>query len=217
MNRVHLLVEGQTEETFTRELLTPHYAPQGLYITPILIQTSPGHKGGIVRYAKLKSQITRLCRQDPGSQVSTFIDLYALPGDYPGKTAPEYSKQSNGRAKADYLEHQLQTDISEPNFIPNIMVHEFETLLFVAPERFADWTDEETVRQLTAIRRRYPNPEDINDHAETAPSKRILNLMGDYQKTFHGPLITAETGLDALRRDCPHFHAWLTRLETLIS
>jgi len=31
MMRVYLLVEGQTEETFVRELLMPHFARMGRY------------------------------------------------------------------------------------------------------------------------------------------------------------------------------------------
>lgn len=41
MNRVYLLVEGQTEEAFVNELLVPHYTRMGLYLTPIIASTSP--------------------------------------------------------------------------------------------------------------------------------------------------------------------------------
>lgn len=36
MTRVKVFVEGQTEETFIRDVLIPHFAPQGIYLTPIL-------------------------------------------------------------------------------------------------------------------------------------------------------------------------------------
>jgi len=39
--------------------------------------------------------------------------------------------------------------------------------------------------------------------------------MPDYQKTIHGPLIALDIGLDAMRKACPHFNAWLQRLEQL--
>jgi hypothetical protein len=58
-------------------------------------------------------------------------------------------------------------------------------------------------------------PEDINDHPKTAPSKRIVAAMRGYQKTFHGPLIACEIGLSAIRQNCPHFDAWLQKLERL--
>lgn len=152
MRRLYLLVEGQTEETFVRELLTPHYAHIGLYITPIIVSTSPGHKGGVTSYGKVKPQISRLCKQDRHASVSTLFDLYALPGNFPGKAVDEYPAQGTGEQKADFLEARLAEDINETNFIPYLMVHEFETLLFVKPEKFSDWTDsQEIVDSLTAI------------------------------------------------------------------
>ena len=95
-------------------------------------------------------------------------------------------------------------------------MHEFEAVLFVQPERFADWTDTAAVvEQLQAIAAIHQTPENINDSAHTAPSKRILKAMPAYQKTFHGPLIASEIGLDAIRQACPHFGAWLSRIENL--
>lgn len=217
MIRIYLLVEGPTEEAFVRELLTPHYARMGLYLTPIIVSTSRGYKGGVVSYAKIKPQIVRLCRQDAKAHVSTMFDLYALPGDFPGKAASAYPHQGAGQQKASYLEDALAQDISEANFIPNLLVHEFEALLFTQPEKFAEWTDDkDVVNRLSAAVQSHA-PEDINDGPQTAPSKRVLAAMPGYQKTFHGPLIACEIGLDAMRRTCPHFHAWLQRLEALNS
>jgi hypothetical protein len=50
VKRLYLLVEGQTEETFVRELL---------FISPIIVRTSPGYKGGVTGYGKTKSQLKR--------------------------------------------------------------------------------------------------------------------------------------------------------------
>ena len=71
------------------------------------------------------------------------------------------------------------------------------------------------VSRLSAAAQAYATPEDINDSPHTAPSKRLLAAMPGYQKPFHGPLIACEIGLDAMRRACPHFHAWLQKLEAL--
>jgi hypothetical protein len=216
MTRIYLLVEGQTEEAFVRELLVPHYARIGLYVIPIIVSTSPGYKGGVVSYAKIKPQIVRLCRQDSKAHVSTLFDLYALPGDFPGKSAAIYPNTGSGRQKAQYLESQLALDIHEANFIPNLIVHEFEALLFVQLEKFSEWTDKpDVVTTLVSTTKDYATPEDINDNPLLAPSKRILSVMPGYQKTFHGPLIACEIGLDAMRLRCPHFHAWLQTLEVL--
>lgn len=216
MNRLYLLVEGQTEETFVRELLAPHYARNGLFITPIIVRTSPGHKGGVTGYGKVKPQLSRLCRQDRHASVSTLFDLYGLPGDFPGKNQAGFPANGTGEQKAAFLETRLAEDVNEPNFIPYLMVHEFEALLFTKPEAFAYWSDSQTlVGSLRDIANAYNSPEQINDDPQNAPSKRIARLMPEYVKTFHGPLIATEIGLDSLRQLCPHFNNWLLRLEQL--
>lgn len=216
MSRVYVVVEGQTEEAFVRELLVPHYAHLDKYLIPIIVSTSPGHKGGVVSYAKVKPQIVRLCRQDAGAWVTTLFDLYALPADFPGKAAPAYPAHASGSAKAQYLEAQLRQDIAEPNFLPNLLVHEYEALLFTQPAQFEQWTSNETVPvTLAQAVAQAGSPEDVNDSPHTAPSKRILAVMPEYQKTFHGPLIACDIGLHALRQACPHFHAWLLAVEAL--
>lgn len=217
MTRIYLLAEGQTEEVFVRELLVPHYARLGLYLTPIIVSTRPGYKGGVVRYEKIKPQIGRLCRQDEGAYVTTLFDLYALPQDFPGKTDAAYPVTGSGQQKAKFLESQLAQDIDQANFIPNLMVHEFEALLFVDTRKFAEWVDNyRIVISLGDQAQQYPTPEDINDSPQTAPSKRILRAMPGYQKTVHGPLIACEIGLDAMRGACPHFNEWLKKLEALL-
>lgn len=213
MIRVYMLVEGQTEEAFVNELLVPHYARIGLYLRPIIVSTSPGYKGGVVSYAKIKPQIEKLCKQDAMAYVTTLFDLYALPGDFPGKSSAAYPTMGSGAQKAQFLELELASDINLHNFLPNLLVHEFEALLFVQLDMFEQWTDDDRVLEPLRAARRTQAPEDINDSPHTAPSKRILAAMKGYQKTFHGPLIACDIGLDAMRQDCPHFHAWLSKIE----
>lgn len=216
MSRLYVLVEGQTEEAFVRELLVPHYARLGRFLTPIIVSTSPGYKGGVVSYAKVKPQILRLCRQDPHAYVTTMFDLYALPDDFPGKVAPTYPVNGTGHQKAVFLEAQLTQDISQPNFLANLMVYEYEALLYTQPTMFAQWTDDaNVVGALNAAVTAAGSPEGVNDSPQTAPSKRILAVMPGYQKTFHGPLIACDIGLAALRHACPHFHAWVLAVEAL--
>lgn len=215
MTRLYLLVEGQTEEAFVNELLVPHYARLGFYLTPIIVSTSPGHRGGVVRYAKVRPQIERLCKQDAGAFVTTLFDLYALPADFPGKSSPAYPGTASGHRKATFLEQALGNDIASRNFIPNLLVHEFEALLFSGLDAFTPWTNDDGVLEPLRAVRRDVEPEDINDAPHTAPSKRILAAMAGYQKTVHGPLIACDIGLDAMRAACPHFAGWLGRIEAL--
>jgi hypothetical protein len=132
--------------------------------------------------------------------------LYALPNDFPGISHADYPVHGTGAQKAAYLEAALALNINEPNFIPNFMVHEFEALLFTQPEKFGEWTfDESVIESLRSAANDHATPEDINHRPDTAPSKRIIAVMPTYQKTFHGPLIASSIGLDALRQSCPHF------------
>lgn len=52
----------------------------------------------------------------------------------------------------------------------------------------------------------------VNDGLQTAPSKRLHHRLPAYQKTLHGPLAVEGLGLAALRAQCPHLDAWLSRL-----
>lgn len=216
MAHVYLLVEGQSEEAFVKKLLTPHYAELGLYLVPIVASTSPRQKGGVVSYAKIRPQLVRLCRQHAYGYVTTLFDLYALPGDFPGKASAAYPSLGSGAQKAEFIEAQMAADIGERNFIPNLLVHEFEALLFAGIDSFKVWTDDDNVlRPLSKIRGAM-QPEDINDGPLTAPSKRILAAFPAYQKTLHGPSIACDTGLHAIRAACPHFDRWLESIEALV-
>ncbi|OTA19841.1 hypothetical protein Xbed_01960 [Xenorhabdus beddingii] len=192
-----------------------YFVAQQIYLTPILAQTSPRQKGGITSYGKVKHQITRLCRQDPDAFVTTLIDYYGLPTDF-----PDYNEQQDSAAhkRIVKLEQAFANDIGQTNFIPNLLLHEFEALLFCQPEKFADWLDESApIGTLQAIKAQFDSPEDINNSPETAPSKRILSIIPNYHKTLHGPLIAGDIGLDTMRSQCPHFNQWLNKLLTLVT
>jgi hypothetical protein len=213
MTRLYILVEGQTEEAFIQELMVEPYAAQEIYLTPIIVSTRSGHKGGLSRYAKVKPQIERQCKQDPNAYVTTFFDFYALPTDFPGRD--NCPVQGTALSKIVYLEQALKKDLPHRNFFPNITLHEFETLLFTDISAFDEWIA--TPSALTPLRqvRASQDPEEINDSPQTAPSKRIAAAMPEFQKTIHGPLIAATIGLDAIKDACPHFAAWLKQIDAL--
>ena len=55
------------------------------------------------------------------------------------------------------------------------------------------------------------------DGKTTAPSKRIIALLPEYEarKADAGPDIAEFITLPILRQQCPHFDAWLSKLEGL--
>lgn len=212
MTRVKVFVEGQTEETFVKNVLVPYFAYRGIYLTPILALTSPGHRGGIVNYPKTKHQLQRLCREDPSATITSMIDYYRLPTDFPG-----YAQMTTQPAldQVIHLEACWLADMNEPNFLPYLQLHEFEALLFCDPAKFAIWTDDEgSVATLETIKAQFDSPESINNDPNTAPSKRILATVPGYQKTLHGPIIAEDIGLDTIRRQCHHFDQWLRKIES---
>ncbi|BAZ08950.1 hypothetical protein NIES4071_07560 [Calothrix sp. NIES-4071] len=213
MIRIHVFVEGQTEETFVRELLYEPFLQKNIFIQPILVRTSSTSKGGVVSYAKIKPQLNRKCLEDTSAFVTTMFDLYALPKDFPG--ADSLPKTTDPFQKAEHLEIEMAKDIAKQNFIPNLLVYEFEGLLYSQPQAFSRWFDVSVVNTLSAEREAFPSPEHINDNPITAPSKRILKCCDGYEKPLHGSLIAIDIGLETIRQQCQHFNQWLLRLENL--
>ena len=73
------------------------------------------------------------------------------------------------------------------------------------------------VDSLVKLASGFASPELINEGDHTAPSKRIIAVIPEYkkEKATAGPLVAQKIGLTRLRERCPHFDAWLTRLEKL--
>jgi hypothetical protein len=102
------------------------------------------------------------------------------------------------------------------SFIPYVQMHEFEALLFSHPQDFALGIHQEALApELQAICDAFGSPEEINDHPNTAPSKRIEGLLPRYQKPTDGVLAAKRIGLKAMRQECALFDRWITQLEDL--
>ncbi|KAA0260367.1 MAG: hypothetical protein DPW18_20665 [Chloroflexi bacterium] len=218
MNRVLVSAEGQTEETFVREVLRRHLWDFNVELQPVVITThrvkqGRKFKGGVLSYPQTRNEIGRLLGDTSAVAVTTLYDLYHLPTDFPGQSA---RPSGSGRNKALHLEAAFQKDIDSPRFRPHLQVHEFEAFLFVDPVRTATFfTEINIAKEIQRIRREFPTPEDINDNPQTAPSKRIIELYPKYEKPLYGTLAVLEIGLEPIRAECPHFDSWLTWLESL--
>lgn len=222
MKFIKILVEGQTEETFVRDILNPYFASQQLFLDAIVADTKKARggksafKGGGKNYAKIENSLRPLFYDSSALAVTTMFDLYELAKGFPGLD-DEDLQLKHGIERAEYLEEKWREQFSNHHhFIPYLAVHEFEALLFTKPEIFAQEIpeiDENIVEQLQVIRKRYQSPEEIN--LDEPPSKRILDLIPSYRKTQTGILIAVEIGIEAMRQECPHFDAWLKKLEAL--
>ncbi len=213
MIRIHIFCEGQTEDVFVREVLQDHFLRLNISVNPILIRTSKSGKGGVSSFAKIKRQLERKCKEDRDAWVTTMLDFYGLPMDFPDISIVK-AEQDIYR-KATLLEQSFSAVIDKPNFIANIIFHEFEGLLYSDTTAFDSWFGDKKSFQLNMERASFETPEHINDDSQSAPSKRLLKHFPDYEKTWHGPSIALDIGLDVIRKECRHFNEWLKRLEKL--
>ena len=223
MTRVVVICEGQTEETFVRDVLASHFSPSGLYLDAQTIETSPGYRGGALNYDRVQRQLRNTLRQKTAPVVTTFFDLYRLDKRFPGFDAA--MAQSSMEAKVEALNAALASDIvalaecDPARFLPHIQPHEFEALLFSDVETLTSversWA-RNTV-ELSTIRQQAQTPEHINDQPETKPAAHLERLLKSprFSKVDHGPIAAARMGLPCLERECLHFAAWLRRLREL--
>jgi len=223
MRRVVIVCEGQTEEAFISRVLFPAFAGAGIRLQGITVETSPGHKGGALSYARLRPALRNALANGRVVAVTTLIDLYRLAPDFPGHGAA--MAQAAVPARLHLMEAALRADVVQhcgcdpARFIPHIQPYEFEALLFsdvaslVAVE--SGWTA--AAPALVQARAGAATPEDINDGHETKPSARLEKLLRNpsYRKLRHGPIAAERIGLAQIEAECPHFAGWLARLRTL--
>lgn len=218
MKKVLILVEGQTEETIVGQVLNPHLAASGLVLEPVILKTKrekwgKTFKGGVTSFGQVERDLRALLGDSSAAAVTTLIDYYGLPSDFPGiGTRPT----GTPRKRVAHVEQAFAAAIDDARFLPHLTLHEIEAWVFVNPTKCGWVLDGGTVVQkLAAIRDECGGAEEINEEPETAPSKRIVKLVPDYQKPFHGPLAISEIGMQEVRAACPHADKWLKRIEAL--
>ena len=221
--RLNFIVEGQTEEAFVNTVLRSHLADFAVLSSARCVETSRRrnlkYSGGITDYARAKRDIQRWLRNDRNSDArfTTMFDLYALPADFPSYADASRHPDPYDRVRA--LEDALSTDIADWRFIPYLQLHEFEALLLSDPERLATQFPgrDDAIRRLASAVSSFGSPELVNGGEQTAPSKRIIAKIPEYEgrKVSAGPIVAGQIGLPLLRSRCEHFAGWLSRLENL--
>ena len=212
MKRVMILCEGQTEEQFVKRILVPYFTPQGIYANPIILTTkryaSGGkERGGVSTYKKIAQELRLLCK-DRDAYITSMLDYFRLPEDTPCMDQHHANIYQHVAA----IESAIDEDINAGNCHANLMVHEFEALLFSDPTAFEGIMSESEIGNIAEIRASFDTPEDINSAPETAPSKRILQIKPDYQKVTQGNEIAERIGIDKMLANCPHFAEWIGKI-----
>jgi hypothetical protein len=218
--RLYITVEGQAEKAFADQALTPHLANYSIEVKPRVVLTNRklGKRGGVLDFARIQGDLTRLMRQDkqPEARFTTMLDLYALPSEFPGWE--EARRKPNAMERVTFLEQALHSEFSDPRFQPYLQLHEFEALLYCDLNQLRCRLSNSD-HGINALQEEVAHlqPEEINEGPHTAPSKRIISHLPIYErsKVRVGAPAAAAIGLPALRAKCPHFHDWLSRLERL--
>jgi hypothetical protein len=225
MTRLLVHVEGQTEETFVNEILGPYLYSQGyIGVSARLLGNTRqrNRRGGIRAWSVVKKEILNHLKEDPQCIATTMVDYYGLPQDgdksWPGRAK---AGQVPFAEKAACVEQALSTDLASTlgvdfetrRFVPFVTMHEFEGLLFSDCRAFGTSIGRaDLLPSLQKIRDEFSTPEEINDSPDTAPSKRIEQLVQNYEKPFFGTVAALTIGLDKIQKECPHFRDWLARL-----
>lgn len=226
MTRLLVHVEGQTEETFVNEVLSDYLLARGYVgVSARLVGNARqrDRRGGIRAWASVRDDITRHLKDDKECISTTMVDYYALPANgpkaWPGRAnATNLPHAQKAQAVEQLLAQEISTALRVPTaksrFIPYVVMHEFEALLFSDCDAFASAISREDIKvALHAIRNQFGSPEEINDSPQTAPSKRLEALIPGYEKPLLGTLAALEIGIDQMKGECPRFAGWLDRLE----
>ena len=187
MTRLNVLAEGYTERDFAEKLLAPYVDPQGRQVFARCVTTGRDHRKG------------RMYRGGLPNYGKVKADLTRWLKECPGRDV-YFSTMF------DY--YALPTDF--PGYD--------EALLFVGPQELG-WTyieNDAAIGNLVEIANEFGcRPELINNGPDTAPSKRILNEIPEYDKVVAGVDTLELIGIDKLKRSCPHFAEWIDKLTSL--
>lgn len=207
---IYFIAEGATEVQFIESSLRHYFISKSIY------DIRAFDMGGSNSYSRYYTDINTFLKREDDIIVTSMIDFFRLPKDFPGYEA---AKKLNGSDKQILaIENEISQRINNERFVPYIQLHEFEGLLFTDMKGFnqVPGCDSHILAELKAIVDGYENPELINDGPETAPSKRLKRIIPGYDKPLYGAYIALENGLDSIIGKCPRFRNWLKILEAKV-
>jgi len=207
MKKVLILVEGFTEKRFVEDILKPYFHNKGIFVIARNLK-------GVGNYGIINKEVNNLLKDASATLVTTMIDYYRLPSDFPKKQYINPQLQSS--KKVEIFENAFLIDIQDSRFVPYLQLHEFEALLFSEVSHFSKvLLTKSHVSYFEKIVKTL-EPEEINDQPNTSPANRIKNIFPQYQKESHGAILAKAIGLEKMREKCPHFNQWIENLENLL-
>ncbi|MBQ6472951.1 MAG: DUF4276 family protein [Victivallales bacterium] len=223
---VVVVVEGQTENAFVKEVLAPYWGQRGIFVeapvyrTQVDMRSGRVYKGGDIRFSRLEKQLRVFLKRRKDTIVASFVDYYGI-REWPGldritrgQTPRDIALTLCDAAKRELALKYPENDVLN-RFFPFFAIHEFEALLFSDANVLSTSLDiplaiiEKTLNDCGS-------PEEIDNSPQTAPSKRLdAWTNGFYRKTAKGITIAQDIGIDKMRRACPNFDFWLKSIETI--
>ena len=134
MRNVAVLVEGQSEEAFIKQLLQAYvFDQQDSWLTPVVVETSRAASGqkrkGGGSWSHYLADIRKLLGSRHYAVVTTLIDFYGYPHDGPhAQCETAHGARACAREKA----RGMAAAVSSNRFLPFVLLHEFETLVLAS-------------------------------------------------------------------------------------
>ncbi len=226
MKHLYIVVEGETELEFVNRILIPYLESKGIktFIRGLMI-TMRGGGHGFNNIEHFKKTIKPLLYHKNEPIITTMIDHYGINSD---KKLPNYTnciKEKDVEKRISCMEESLTREVNSLKeyhyFIPNIVRHEMETLLFANPEKGFELEKDEIRKEVMALCSKIPNIEDINYTPEGAPSKRLEKIYQKYHQKYSkvaiGVDIAELTGIDIILQKCPRFQSWIDKIIKMIN
>jgi transposase len=221
MKHLYIIVEGKTELEFVNRLLIPFLITKGVktHIQGLqIVMKGGGH--GFNNIEHFKKTIRPLLSYENSPFITTMIDHYGIDSE---RKLPNYThciKEIDVEKRIICMENALNQAVQSIKpydlFIPNILRHEMETLLFAHPQTGFDLEDDKIKKAVLDVCQQYPNIEDINSTPHGAPSKRLEKIFEGHGKKYNKGAdavdIAELTGIDIILEKCPRFKRWVEKI-----
>lgn len=187
---IDIICEGKTEIYFVKQVLSPYFKNFDIFLKPVDL-------GGNVTTEK----IVRYLKRSKNPINTTLVDFYGY-------------KNTDGKS-AEEVEAEISAFFNDSYYVlPYLQMHEIEALWFSDINKIAEKmnADNHQFSELQTIVNIYPNPEDINNSKDTAPSKRLESIFIGYDKPSDGAKIAKEIPVELYMEKCPRFKKWIEAL-----
>ena len=216
MRRIHLLVEGQTEEAIANNILIPYLESPSTWLSVSVLASSrqPGGakvRGGVATWARIRRDVVGLLRDTSIDLLTTMIDYYGVPVDTPGM---ETRPNGDPLRRVRHVEQAMAGAVpAGGRFVPHLTLHETEAWIFAGGRALGEHrADAGLGDRIVKMAADAGGPELLNDGLPTAPSKRLVRLCPDYNKILDGVAVLQRAGLDTIFAQCPHAAEWIASL-----